>query len=529
MGRRPPSNRHRLRPWWTLRKGNRRKSWNDYSDAELWEYIVKAGNIVDIGLKAPDQATGMKDGQFLLSRAEWDEATRSVISTPSVQLVSADTLLPIIRVKITDVKSAVALRRSPRVDYVEPGYFVDTPKGVFWNDLLSGCQGSKWDKAVEYITPGDILPWNSRKQWVHEAWRLSDGSGVTVGIVDTGVDDQQTQLNGEFTAGWSSGREIVKKWTSGGGWDDQCGHGTRMAGIIAAPRDGKNIVGIAWKANLLSVTSDDDVVLDAASVSDIRYGIREAATGASIINMAFGTMTAYSSISDEIRYWYNNYDRLFIGAAGTSAELTDQMGVVFPAWISEVVAVTGVDSKGVICGNCHWGPEPEVVFSAYVDQPTTGLVSSHGDIASIGGSSNASAVVSGIAALIWSRYPTVSRDWVIARMKYTNETGTKNSDTGYGNVNAYGAIGGLYKVAIQGPAKVQPGAEYTYTAKQSNSPSVSYLWHTGETTQSITIRMPHDQVMYDLWVEVTDPQGIMVRDEMSVRIEEDTSCMECVN
>ena len=104
-------------------------------------------------------------------------------------------------------------------------------------------------------------------------------AGVTVGVIDTGVNQSQTQLQlPEFTSDMSTERTLSNLgshvWSNDSPWG-QCNHGTRMAGLIGAPRDGRNVVGIAWEANLTTVRTHESVVIGSDNASDIARGIRK--------------------------------------------------------------------------------------------------------------------------------------------------------------------------------------------------------------------------------------------------------------
>jgi subtilisin family serine protease len=105
-----------------------------------------------------------------------------------------------------------------------------------------------------------------------------------------------------------------------------------------------------------------------------------------------------------------------------------------------VVAVTGVSypQGGVPCG-IHRGGDVEL--TAYLDVPTTGRRTA--EVTSIGGSSNATAVVAGVAALVWQANPTLTRDQVRARLHASGSLWPTRSGTqGFGLVNARRAVVG---------------------------------------------------------------------------------------
>jgi subtilisin family serine protease len=277
---------------------------------------------------------------------------------------------------------------------------------------------------------------------IPEAWSLSSGAGVTVGVTDTGISSNQAQLLSQFATGESTGRTVRLFYLThlGSAYDD-CGHGTRMAGIIAAPRDGRSVGGVAYRANLISVRQANGVA--AVSSSDAAASVRAAAeTGSKVVVMAWESLNWWWQVSDEIEYWHYNRPVLFLGAAGTSGcgdGILDS-NVVFPADMPEVVAVTGITypGGGVPCG-IHYGSEVEL--TAYLSVPTTGRYTA--DVVEMGGSSNATAVMGGIAALVWSRNPTFTRDQVRARLQQSGANyPSRHSQQGYGLVNALKAVRG---------------------------------------------------------------------------------------
>jgi serine protease len=251
------------------------RRWTELTDSALWEYVVRADNTVEVGLTAPGVVARMENGRILLTQAQWAEARNQILAIPGVRMVSEDRLLPIMRVKVASSAALMVLRRSFFAAYVEPGYIVDVTRTQFWQE--PGCAGNTYTGSAPTISPGDILPPTFSWMAIDRAWSRSTGAGVWVGIVDTGVDNDQTQFTTRFASGYSSGRSIRTPYTSGGTWDDQCGHGTRVAGVAVAPRDGQNIVGVAYGANLHSVRVDMYISTHSTSIgcgsgSDKRRG-----------------------------------------------------------------------------------------------------------------------------------------------------------------------------------------------------------------------------------------------------------------
>jgi subtilisin family serine protease len=268
-------------------------------------------------------------------------------------------------------------------------------------------------------------------------------------------------------------------------------------------------MGVAWKANLATIRHNSDV-WGGYDVWNTNEAIDKAIStyGSRIINMAFGSGDMFSSTPDKIRYWYNR-DILFVGAAGTTlwCDGPGRDRVLFPANMEEVVAATGVDADGRLTCNSHYGPEVEL--TAVVEQPATGSPLSHDpNISASGGSSNATAIVSGVAALIWSQNPGWTRNQVRNRLRQSAEYRLqKTTVLGYGRVNANCAVGGLCDAEIIGPRMIyDPYIEYaTYTARPYiGTGPFSYQWSTGETTESITVEIPPYGEIRAFEVIVTD-------------------------
>lgn len=158
--------------------------------------------------------------------------------------------------------------------------------------------------------------------------------------------------------------------------------------------------------------------------------------------MSMGRITTNSQVADAIRYAYGK-GKLIFCAAGTSFSWTSGWyGVVFPATMSEVNAVTGVrdNSFGATCTSCHDGSQTD--FTIVMEKAATGrhplTLAMTGDIPStVGGSSVATATAAGIGALVWSRFPSFTRDQVLNKLVSTSANyPTRNSRLGWGNIDA---------------------------------------------------------------------------------------------
>jgi subtilisin family serine protease len=158
--------------------------------------------------------------------------------------------------------------------------------------------------------------------------------------------------------------------------------------------------------------------------------------------MSLGRITSSGQITDAINY-ATGKGKLIFCAAGTSFGWTaGWFGVIFPASLSNVNAVTGVrdNNYNTNCTDCHKGNETDftvVMEKASNERHPLSLAMTGNAPSTVGGSSVATATTAGIAALIWSRFPTLTSSQVLTKMiQNSSNYPTKNSNFGWGNVNA---------------------------------------------------------------------------------------------
>ena len=223
-----------------------------------------------------------------------------------------------------------------------------------------------------------------------------------------------------------------------------------MAGLIAAPRGYNGTsVGVAYQSNLIAYRATGDVVVNG---SKEKTGVKNALVAAGkrsdvkIISMSIGDVFWSSTVADGIYYAYNR-GKLIFAAAGTSLSWTSWWGVIFPANMSETVAVTGIKegSPMVKCNTCHDGSAVDfvAVMQRRNDNSRTSLTLAPSGYtpAYVGGSSAATATTAGIAALVWATNTSQSRSQVLNRLKnaasiYPNRDG----NFGWGIIDAAYAV-----------------------------------------------------------------------------------------
>lgn len=241
-----------------------------------------------------------------------------------------------------------------------------------------------------------------------DAWRTATGAGVVVAVVDSGVDPANTHL----TPAVLPGVDVVGIEGDPRGWTDTAGHGTAVAGIIAArPWEGSGLVGLAPDATILPVRvyyADDDQAAEAGvqpQTGRIAQGILWAVdNGARVINVSISSTVDDPALRDAVRV-ATERGALVVASAGnrtTAEDTTDSPR--YPAAYDEVLAVTAVDAGDSATEDSIHGPHVEIAAPG-----TDVLTAFHaaGDCV-LGGaasSSYATAYVSAAAALVAQAYP----------------------------------------------------------------------------------------------------------------------------
>ena len=440
--------------------------WNKENAHFLWSALTHGQYVLTVGYGNEGQSFSVERDAELINK----KSTLLTIILSEEQInkedlkLKEDNILTVFDVEVTKLETIIALKENEFVRYLEPNGYNQYADGSEQKSS-SGC-----DKNGVYINPAHystIAPNNAQVSWhfdehnIQDAWALSTGSGVTIGLIDTGVSKSQSLLNsGGINDGYSSGRFVQKYgtfidsnwwWSSNyDGPDDKCGHGTAMGSTMASPRNDNGMpVGVAYNSNLVAYRATEDVLLNDYHE---RKGVSAALTqlgnrsDVKIISMSIGYIWSIGNIKDAVRYAYSQ-GKLIFAAGGTSTSFTNGFGVIFPATMSETVAVTGVDDGPNYdrCDTCHSGSKIDFTIVMEGDNNTSKappvLNFYNGQRRYTGGSSVATATTAGIAALVWSRYPNWSRAQVLNRLKQSADFYPyKNSSFGYGNIDALQAV-----------------------------------------------------------------------------------------
>jgi type VII secretion-associated serine protease mycosin len=302
-------------------------------------------------------------------------------------------------------------------------------------------------------------PWPVRRYQPDRIWPLSTGAGVTVAVIDSGVDATHPQLTGRVAAG----KDFLDNRPSAG--FDCVGHGTGVASVIgAAPREGVGFVGLAPGVRILPVRVSErsDVTADGgaqgASVDSgglaqaIRFAVDQHAR---VINMSIYQFVDDQRVRDAIDY-ARGHDVVVVAASGNSHDTT--AGAVdptpYPAAYDGVVGVGAIDQSGVRSASSPVGPYVDLVAPG---SDITMAANKSGDYWVGEGTSFAAPYVAATAALIRSRWPAMTADDVVRQLEGTADAvpgGPHSGAYGYGEVDPFRAVNEVISKAR--PAQAPP-------------------------------------------------------------------------
>ncbi|GAA3369398.1 type VII secretion-associated serine protease mycosin [Streptomyces sannanensis] len=298
--------------------------------------------------------------------------------------------------------------------------------------------------------------WELAAMHTEQAWRTTQGEGITVAVLDTGVDATHPDLAGQVLPG----KDLIG-FGAGPGDRAWAGHGTAMAGIIAGhghgPGRGDGVLGVAPKAKILPVR----VILEGSDParkrarqtrgSALAEGIRWAVDhGADVINLSLGddSESAHPEKSEDAAVQYAlSKGAVVVASAGNGGEKGDHIS--YPAAYPGVIAVTAVDRYGTHASfsTRRWyatvsAPGVDVVIAAPDRKYYEGW-----------GTSAASAFVSGAVALVRSAHPGLTPAQIkqlLADTARDNPKGGRDDARGHGMVDP--------AAAIRSAAKARPTA-----------------------------------------------------------------------
>lgn len=308
--------------------------------------------------------------------------------------------------------------------------------------------------------------WALDAMHAREAWRTTKGEGVTVAVLDTGVDDEHPDLVGNVLPG----KDMVG-FGSGRGDDTWARHGTAMAGIIAAhghgPGGDDGVLGIAPEARILPVRvilEDEDPARSKARNTRgnaLAEGIRWAADqGADVINLSLGddSKSAHPEPAEDAAVQYAlKKGSVVVASAGNGGENGDHIS--YPAAYPGVIAATAVDKYGTraIFSTRRWyatvsAPGDDVVIADPDRKYYEGW-----------GTSAAAAFVSGAVALVRAAHPGLTPAQIKQLLQDTARdapAGGRDDSHGFGFVDPAAAIKAGGRIEPEGLRPAAYGQKY---------------------------------------------------------------------
>ncbi|MFE9428861.1 type VII secretion-associated serine protease mycosin [Kitasatospora sp. NPDC006697] len=342
------------------------------------------------------------------------------------------------------------------------GLLAAGPAGVAAADAGGGTEwtpmgGSAVDNCKFPTANVPAEPWALQRVELDQLWAHATGAGVEVAVIDTGVDMLNPQLSGNVPPPGGNGQPVRKvdlglsllmdksvnppQPAKGDSSTDTVGHGTKVAGIIAASRlAGVGFVGLAPDAQILSIRQNDEA------------GDGDVLTLASAINQAVAHKVKVINISQDVRTTNGATD--FPGsdqlkAALASAEQNNVVvvaatgndgleGPTFPASYDTVLSVGASDRNNERVSFSQYGDYVKVAAPG-VDMLST--VPGGGQCVD-NGTSFAAPYVAGVAALLWQEHPGWTAKQIRARIEQTAQRTERgpNKYIGWGVVDPVKAV-----------------------------------------------------------------------------------------
>ncbi|MEU9317525.1 type VII secretion-associated serine protease mycosin [Streptomyces sp. NPDC048295] len=315
------------------------------------------------------------------------------------------------------------------------------------------------------------MQWHLDAMKADEMWKTSTGKGVVVAVLDSGVDPKNPDLVGQVLEGRNLEPDI-----KGDEHTDYDGHGTSMAGLIAGTgrsNGGNGAFGLAPGAKILPVRMPDSGVGATQAEGDakfnrvapvaIRYAVEH---GAKVINISLGAQAGSQALADAVKFALDS-GALIFAAAGNSGDGANT--VAYPSGTPGVVGVGAIGHDSKKTDESQHGPQIDLTAPGIdMVHPCTGGT----QLCKTSGTSDATALVSASAALIWAKHPDWTNNQVLRVM--LNTAGAPTSGAKRNNYVGYGIV--RPRIALKtpgdpGPPDVYPLPDLAAAERPSPRPS----------------------------------------------------------
>ncbi len=392
---------------------------------------LMAGLLGSMGLVA---APAEKEGFLIGFYASTGPADRALVEGAGGEIYREFSLVNVIAAQMTP-QAAYALVRNPGVAYVE----LDGP--VY---------------ALDQTVPWGIDRVFGDESYSFETWDITRGGGIAVAILDTGIDENHEDLP-DLLGGVNTIDET--HWGS-----DGSGHGTHVAGMVAALDNNLGVVGVGPQIGLyaVKVLNDGGGGTVESVVGGIEWAVQQ---GIPILNMSLGTRDHYQTLKDacDAAYAAGSLVVASAGNEGNPGGRGDNVG--YPAKYDSVIAVAASASNDRRASFSSTGPAVELIA------PGSSILSTlpGNSYGTYSGTSMASPHVAGVAALVLAADPDLTNVQIRAILQETAEDlGLSANQQGYGLVRADLAVRAVGEVEPPPPPE-----EYTLSVSSTTGGSVT--------------------------------------------------------
>ncbi|MEO7245396.1 MAG: S8 family serine peptidase, partial [Rubrivivax sp.] len=303
------------------------------------------------------------------------------------------------------------LSRHPHIKFAELDRYL--PQDMVTNDPYLGSQ------------------WHLLKIGAEAAWDQAQGTGVTVAVLDSGIDTKHPDFAGQLVAGYNfvNGNTNV---------EDVKNHGTKVAGSVgAAMNNGIGVASVAGKVRIMPIRVSDSTGY--ATFSAIASGLTWAADrGARVANLSFNGVAGSSSVLSAASYMKSKGGLVFVSAGNDNKD---------PGYAntSSMIIVAATDKNDAKASFSNYGDH------VHLSAPGSAIYTTDWGqgYASVYGTSFSAPIAAGVAALVMAANPSLSAPQV-ENILFTTavDLGAAGRDIyfGYGRVNAAAAVSAALKI-----------------------------------------------------------------------------------
>lgn len=276
----------------------------------------------------------------------------------------------------------------------------------------------------EILPKSQVVPWGIKRIEAEKAWRFTQGERVRVAVIDTGIAFDHPDLKNNVKGGINILKPYLPPY-------DHNGHGTHVSGTIGAVNNQLGVVGVAPRVNLYAVKAFNKD--GTAKLSDIIKAIDWCIEHRmNIINMSFGFNEPNNSFKEAI-IKAHQAGILMIAASGNKGT---RGRLEYPAQFDEVIAVSSINEKDEVSDFSTIGPN--VDLTAPGEKITSTWLNN--SFRELSGTSMSVAHVSGVAALMLSKYPNMSSEELASYLS--------SSATRLRSISTYAQGAGLVNASI---------------------------------------------------------------------------------